>query len=168
MVFWLIGISGSGKTTLGKMFSKYLNSHNLENILIDGDEVRNTFDNDLGYSKEERIQNVKRILLAAYFLEKTKTITIICNISPFEELRVLARNKIASYHQIYLEKNLNKAIKNDVKGIYKFNTDKTDLVGIDIDFDLPKKSELVINTDHKSIDESLEIIVKYFEKVNES
>ena len=75
MIFWLIGISGSGKTTLGKMLSKYLNINNITNIVIDGDEVRNTFDNDLGYTKEERVQNIKRILLAAYFLEKTKTVS---------------------------------------------------------------------------------------------
>jgi len=168
MIFWLIGISGSGKTTLGKMLSKYLNINNIKNIVIDGDEVRNTFDNDLGYTKEERVQNIKRILLAAYFLEKTKTVTIICNISPFEELRILARNKIKSYHQIYLEKNLNRAIKNDVKGVYDFNKDKTDLVGIDIDFDYPKQSELVINTDDTSIDDSLDILIKYFKKSYES
>ena len=64
MVIWLIGISGAGKTTLGNKIHKYLSDKKLKSFIIDGDIVREFYNNDLGYSKEERISNIKRIMLS--------------------------------------------------------------------------------------------------------
>ena len=75
MVIWLIGISGSGKTTLGNRLKQYLGSLNKKSYLIDGDVIREFFDRDLGYSREDRRQNIKRIALAAYVLSKNGIIT---------------------------------------------------------------------------------------------
>ena len=161
MVIWLIGISGSGKTTLGRMLETYYKNKGKSCYLLDGDEVRNLFDNDLGYSDKEREANIKRIILGAYLLDKNDIIGIICNISPFQKLRDLAREKISGYNEIYLERDIETSIRRDVKGMYRSNIGKTELVGLGQKFDTPTKSDLHINTDSMTEVESFEIIKEF-------
>lgn len=165
MVIWLMGISGAGKTTLGVKVHDYFKNKNIKSFILDGDVVRNFYDNDLGFSKEDRIANIKRIMLSAHVLEKNKIIPIVCNISPFEELRNIARKKFDSYHEIYLKKNLETAKKNDVKNVYENNIDKTEIIGIDLAFDKPLNSNLTINVDFETPDESFKKILNYISKV---
>jgi adenylylsulfate kinase len=161
MIIWLIGISGAGKTTLGNKIHKYFKDNNKKSFIIDGDIVRDFYDNDLGYTKEDRIANIKRIMLSAYVLEKNGIIPIVCNISPFEFLRGFARKKFEDYHEIYLHKDLKSAKKNDVKDIYKTHLGKTRLIGIDMQFDKPLKSNLTLEVDKQSPSESFQKIVTY-------
>lgn len=111
MVIWLLGISGSGKSTLGKELKNYFDNNNINSYIIDGDIIRNFYENDLGYTKEDREANIKRILLSAYILEQNNIIPIVCNISPFEQLRDFARRKFDNYFEIYLKRDINN-IKN--------------------------------------------------------
>lgn len=161
MIIWLIGISGAGKTTLGRMLQDYYDEQKKKTYLLDGDEVRALFDNDLGYSDEEREANIKRIIMGAYLLDKNDILGIICNISPFEKLRKLARKKIAGYHEIYLKKDLQISMKNDVKGVYKEHSGKTAIIGLDIGFDEPENPDLVIEVDKMSEEESFRMIIDY-------
>ncbi|MFC1918924.1 adenylyl-sulfate kinase [Chloroflexota bacterium] len=161
MVIWLIGISGSGKTTLGNKLKEYLDKLNKKSFLIDGDVVRSFFDNDLGYSREERVANIKRILLATHVLSESGTIAIVCNIHPFEELRAFARMKIKGYNEIYLKKDLNTSKRNDVKAMYQDNIGKTEIVGIDLKFDEPKDSDLIVDTSSDNEDESFARILRF-------
>ena len=163
MVIWLIGISGSGKTTLGLGLKKYFDAIGKKCYVIDGDLVRRFYDNDLGYSKEERVANIKRIMLAAYVLGQNDIATIVCNISPFEELREFARRKISDYNEIYLKKSVKAGRAQDVKKMYKNNVGKTDIVGIDLKFDEPRNSDLTINVDEESVEDSLGKIIDYIE-----
>jgi len=165
MVIWLIGISGAGKTTLGNKVHQYFIKNDLNSFVIDGDIVRTFYDNDLGFSIEDRVSNIKRIMLSTYVLEKNNIIPIVCNISPFEELRDFARIKFDSYHEIYLHKNLDIAKENDVKGIYRDNLKKTALVGVDMKFEEPKNSNLIIKVDMESEEESLNKIIKYIKNI---
>lgn len=172
MVIWLVGLSGSGKTTLGKKLEAHFLKNNFETILIDGDEVRSLFNSDLGFTTKDREENIKRIQLAAYFLSKTKTITIVCNISPFEKLREFSRAKIKNYIQVYLKKDFEVCSNLDVKNIYQENTGITEIVGKEIKFDEPENSDLVCNTNIETIDESFKRIInmieeKYSEILNE-
>ena len=161
MVIWLIGISGAGKTTLGNKLHNYFKSKNVKSFMLDGDFVRDFYDNDLGYSKEDRVANIKRILLSAYTLEQNNIVPIVCNISPFENLRSFARRKFESYHEIYLKKNIDIAKKNDVKSVYENNQNKTDLIGIDLKFDKPLNSNLTIDVDDESPEDSFNRIKSY-------
>ena len=161
MVVWLIGVSGAGKTTLGNKLEAYYRAAGVKSFILDGDLVRDFYDNDLGYSKGDRIANIKRIMLSAYVLEKNGIVPIICNISPFEELRCFARNKFEEYHEIYLDKNINIAQANDVKDVYKNNLNKTDIVGVDMIFEEPKFSDLIIKVDNESIEESFDKLITY-------
>lgn len=161
MIIWLIGISGAGKTTLGRKLEKHYIEKGVRTYLLDGDEVRNLFENDLGYTDAEREANIKRIILGAYLLDRNDIIGIICNISPFQHLRDLARCKIAGYNEIFLDKDIHVSMKNDVKGIYKENIGKTDIVGLGQRFDEPVRCDLHIKVDEMTEDESFEMIKEY-------
>ncbi len=165
MVVWLIGISGSGKTTLGNKLHSYYADKGVKSFILDGDLVRDFYNNDLGYTKEDRIANIKRIMLSTYVLESNNIIPIVCNISPFEELRDFARLKFNSYHEVYLYKNLEIAKENDVKGVYKNNLKKTSLVGIDTEFEEPQHSNLTIEVDEENEEASFKRIINYLEKL---
>ena len=161
MVVWLMGLSGSGKTTLGKMLGKYLSERNISNYFIDGDQVRDFYDNDLGYTEEERRHNVKRITYAANVLSENKIVTIVCNIAPFEDLRVFARKKIKDYVQIYLSKDFDDCKKDDVNKVYENNFGKTHLVGKDVKFDDPISADLNVHTSEMSEEEAFNEILLY-------
>lgn len=161
MLIWLIGISGAGKTTIGRRLEVHFNERGIKNYLLDGDEVRDLFDRDLGYSDADREANIKRIILGAYLLDKNDIVGIVCNISPLEHLRALARKKIPSYNEIYLKKDLSVSMKNDVKGVYKANAGKTQLVGIDATFDEPQHPDLVLEVDAMTEDETFQAVLEY-------
>ena len=156
MVLWLLGISGAGKSTLGNKLKEYCDQSNKKSWIIDGDSIRIFFDNDLGFDREDRMQNIKRIILAANVLSENDVIAIVCNISPFEELRQLARKKIKNYHQIYLKKNLETSRRSDVKEVYKNHIGKTPIVGVDLQFDEPQNNDLVLDIENETIEESFQ------------
>lgn len=161
MVIWLMGISGAGKTTLGLKLKEFFDEKGRRSYMIDGDWVRDFYENDLGYSKEERMANIKRIILAAHALSENDIITIVCNISPFEELRELCRKRIKNYNEIYLKRELNSCRKNDVKNVYRSSSGKTALVGVDLAFEKPLNSNLVIDVDSEDVAGSFSRIVNY-------
>ncbi len=161
MILWLIGISGAGKTTIGRRLEAHFNERGIKNYLLDGDEVRDLFDRDLGYSDADREANVKRIILGAYLLDRNDIVGIVCNISPLEHLRSLARKKIPGYNEIYLKKDLSVSMKNDVKGVYKANAGKTQLVGIDAAFDEPQHPDLVLEVDAMTEEETYQAVLDY-------
>ena len=168
MVVWLIGISGAGKTTLGNKLNNYYLSKGIASFVLDGDLVRNFFDNDLGYSKDERIANIMRIMLAANVLEQNNIIPIVCNISPFEKLRNFARLKFKDYNEVFLKKDITIAKNFDKKGIYKRNINKTEIVGLEIEFEEPQKSNLILNVDKETELESFNKLLNYLkDKINE-
>lgn len=163
MILWLIGISGAGKTTIGRKLETYFQNRGQKCYLLDGDEVRNFFDGDLGYSESDREANIKRILLGAYLLDKNEIVGIICNISPFERLRKMARLKIAGYNEIYLKRDIQSSIRNDVKEMYKNNTGKTAIVGLDTIFEEPEHPNLVLDTEKLTEEETFQQIVDFVE-----
>ena len=161
MIIWLIGISGAGKTTIGRRLEEHFNRIGVKNYLLDGDEVRDLFDRDLGYSDAEREANIKRIILGAYLLDRNDIAGIVCNISPLEHLRALARRKIAGYNEIYLKKDLSISMKNEVKGVYRANAGKTQIVGIDATFDEPRHPDLTLEVDRMSEEETYQAVLGY-------
>jgi len=164
MVIWLIGISGAGKTTIGKRLKGHFDEIGVKNYLLDGDEVRDLFDRDLGYTDEDREANIKRIILGAYLLDQNGIAGIVCNISPLERLRALARKKISGYNEIYLKKDLRASMKNDVKGIYRENLGKTQIAGIDAAFDRPEHPDMVIEVDQVGEEETYQAVLAYIVK----
>jgi len=152
LVIWLLGISGSGKTTLANELKKYYDSKNIKSFIIDGDLVRDFFDNDLGYTREDRVANIKRIMLSVYVLEKNGIIPIVANISPFEFLRDFAREKFDNYIEIYLKREIEDISNKD------FVYSDTNVVGVDMEFDTPKNPDLVLDTASLDVDRCVEEI----------
>jgi adenylylsulfate kinase-like enzyme len=161
VVIWFIGISGAGKSTLAGQLRNALQARGIQNCLIDGDETRAFFDHDLGFSREERIANIQRILLAAHLLSQSGVAVVVANISPFEDLRQFARRKINNYHQIHLKKELAVSLEADVRRIYRNHLGKSDLVGVDIPFEEPLNSELTIDVDRQTPEQSLRTVLEF-------
>lgn len=158
MVIWLLGLSGAGKTTLGIKLAQYLKEEKkLPVAVLDGDEVRRFFDNDLGYSIDERKANIKRIILTAYYLHKYGHTVIVCNISPFEDLRLLCRKKIAPYFQVYLMNTVEECKEKDTKNVYN-NSQNDAVVGVDLRFEEPLNNDLVIDTSKGTVDDNFQLL----------
>lgn len=163
MVIWLIGISGAGKTTLGKQLVQHYRALGKPSYLIDGDAVRAFFAGDLGYSREARMENIKRIILAAHVCDQNDIVTVVANIAPFETLRSFARRKIENYHEIYLKKDIRVSMARDVKGVYGANRDTGELVGLGQTFDEPLHSDLTLEIDRYTEQQALAEILSYLE-----
>lgn len=166
VVIWLTGISGSGKTTLGKMLKKKLDKKNESVELIDGDKVREFFEHDLGYTRNDRIMNIKRITFAAKLLAENGTHVIVANIAPYYEVRDFIRKHIKNYIQIYLKASLEGVMKRDVKGHYRkhANVVMKNIIGLDDKYDIPRNPDLIIDTEAESAEQSFEKILNYLEK----
>lgn len=164
MVIWLIGISGAGKTTLGNALVAHYRAQGRQSYLIDGDAVRSFFDNDLGYSRQERMENIRRIILAAHVCDENGVVTVVANISPFEELRRFARQKIRGYHEIYLKRDVRLSRARDVKGVYQAHGD-SEMVGLGQAFDEPEHPDLTIDTGSCTEAEALARILALLEGV---
>ena len=165
MVIWLLGISGAGKTTLGVKLEEYLKKRNIKCYRIDGDIVRDFYENDLGFSKEDRIANIKRIMLAAYVLEENNIIPIVCNISPFQFLRDFARKKFKNYVEIFLHKEISKAKQeNNKRELYGKKNKNSPIIGIDIPFEEPVNYDLKLDTGKESIDESFNKLINFLKE----
>ncbi|MBT5407154.1 MAG: adenylyl-sulfate kinase [Gammaproteobacteria bacterium] len=146
MVVWLIGLSGSGKTTLANEIVKNINKKNRNTILIDGDMIREIFNNDLGYSMDDRLLNAQRICQLGKLLDK-QGVNVVCAIlSIFPETRAWNRENIENYYEVYIDTPIEVLIERDSKGLYsKFKRGEiSDVAGMDIKFPIPNKADLVI------------------------
>ena len=142
----------------------YFEELGVPHYFLDSDELRNLFDRDLGYDYADRVANLKRIITAAYVLERCGITVVVCNVSHLEHIRQLARLKLSNYHEIYLKKDIDSALKSDVRGIYESNLGKTEIIGLDADFENPTTPDLVIDTDELSEDDTFERIKSYLKK----
>jgi len=167
-VIWLTGISGAGKTTLGLRVKDTLQKKGVPLDMLDGDIVRNFFENDLGYTRQERIQNVRRIAFTAKCLADHGINVIVANIAPYFEVREFIREKTPCYLQIFVKVSTEEAIHRDVKGHYKkFKAgEMTDLVGVDDDYDIPRNPDLVVDTDIETVEQSTANILNLLKENN--
>lgn len=148
--FYLIGLSGSGKTTISQALYQRLKEKYNNITLLDGDIIRDNLGQKLGFSKEDRSMNVRRIGYIAKLLVENNGIVICSNIAPYEEDRLYNREIISSkgkYIEIYINTTLEICEKRDVKGLYKKvrNGEIKNFTGIDDPFESPKNSDLIIS-----------------------
>jgi adenylylsulfate kinase len=162
MIVQFCGLSGSGKTTLANRAADFLRAREIKVEIIDGDEYRKTICKDLGFSKEDRAENIRRLAFIADKFSKQGIIAIICAINPFDEVR---REVMACYkdvHTVFIDCCLEELIKRDTKGLYKKallpdgHPDKLyNLTGMGDIFEVPQHASLVINTGEMNIEASL-------------
>ena len=161
---WMIGLSGSGKSTLAKALEKVLHDHGHLTMLLDGDNLRTGINSNLGFTEEDRVENIRRAAETAKLFVQCGIVTICSFISPTEKIREMAKTIIGTdCLEVYINAPLEVCEERDVKGLYKKarKGELKNFTGIDSPFDSPTKPDLEIHTDQNSKDECLEMLVKF-------
>lgn len=172
-VIWLFGLSGAGKTTIARAISNKLKEQNIVPIVLDGDELRSTVNKDLGYSEQDRKENIRRAAEFANLISQ-QNIKCICSfITPLKVLRQNVKDILKDNVILFLiDTPIEECIKRDIKGLYKKaqNNEITDFTGITASFEYPDNKEDVIkiSTVNKTPEECAEEILGYaFKKIRE-
>ncbi len=166
-VIWLYGLSGSGKSTLANQLERRLHDEGLLVKLLDGDNVRSGLNNNLGFSDQDRSENIRRVAEVAKLFCASGIVTLASFITPKIELRELARKIIGQddFNEVYVQCSFETCEKRDVKGLYakaKSGTLKQ-FTGKDSAFEEPEapRPELVIDTDAEDEAASLEKLYQF-------
>ena len=158
-VFWLCGLSGSGKSTLALLLEKYLFEKNIQSLVIDGDDVRSGLCQDLGFSIEDRKENVRRVSETAKLMTRNGFVVIVSLISPTKEMREYAKEIIGEedFFEIFVKSSFEKCKQRDVKGLYaKVEKGKIDsFTGKDSTFEDPTSPWLLLDTENTSLESSM-------------
>lgn len=163
-VIWFTGLSGAGKTTLVTEYQKYLISKNINSRILDGDELRKGLNSGLGFTDNDRKENIRRAAEVAKLFSESNFIVLCSFITPKNDMRDLARSIVGdkNYFEIFVECSLEECERRDVKGLYKKVRDAkiTDFTGISSDFEIPKSPNLVINTEKNDLQTCIKILKK--------
>lgn len=165
-LYWITGLSGAGKTTIGKMLYEHLRKSNTNIVILDGDEVRNVFGNDLGYSCEDRLKCAMRYSRLCRLLTNQEIDVVCCTISMFDEVRRWNRVNITNYLEIFLDVPLDVLRVRNQKNLYKaVNEGKSEnVVGVDLKLQLPKTPDIrIVNDGQKTCEEVFDILLKQLE-----
>jgi len=164
-VLWFTGLSGSGKSTLANAVAKTLFEQNIHCYVLDGDNVRHGLNSDLGFSAEDRTENIRRIGEVAKLFVDSGQIVLTAFISPFRQDRQLVRNKLAQdeFVEVYVRCPLETCEQRDPKGLYKKarNGEIRDFTGIDSPYEPPLSPDVVVDTDQHSIEQCVQQIISY-------
>ncbi len=166
-VVWLTGLSGAGKSTLAMRVEHALHIKGLQTYVLDGDNVRRGLCSDLGFSAEDRTENIRRVGEVAALMADAGLITITAFISPFQADRQHAREAAGdNFHEIYIKADLSTCEKRDPKGLYKKarKGEISEFTGITSPYEPPVAPEMVVDTAKYTIDECVGVIVEYIQK----
>lgn len=162
---WFTGLSGAGKSTLSVPVASRLRDARLRVEVLDGDEVRTHLSKGLGFSKEDRDTNIRRIGFVAELLAKNGVVAITAAISPYRDVRDEVRGKItrhgAGFLEVYVECPIEVLAERDVKGLYKkaIAGEIKNFTGVSDPYEPPTSPDVVVRSDRDSIDESVERII---------
>jgi adenylylsulfate kinase len=160
---WFTGLSGSGKTTIAKGVERELHNRGYLTQVLDGDNIRSGINNNLGFSEEDRLENIRRIAEITKLYVNTGIITLNCFVSPTEDIRILAREIIGSddFVEVYVNAPFAVCEDRDVKGLYKKARagQIKNFTGLDAPFEAPTNANLEIPTDKMTIAESVQAVV---------
>jgi adenylylsulfate kinase len=162
---WFTGLSGAGKSTLSEALEKRLRALGRSVEILDGDIVRTHLSKGLGFSREDRDTNIKRIAFVCSLLTRNGAVCISAAISPYREAREWARQEIGNFVEVYVKCPIEVCRQRDVKGLYKLVDEGkiTGFTGVDDPYEEPKHPELVVETDKETVEESVERIMSTIE-----
>ena len=166
-VIWFTGLCGAGKTTLSERLLALMEKNALSVDLLDGDSVRSFF-KDTGFTRSERIRHLTSMGFIAAKLERNGTFVLASFITPYEEARDQIRSQCSNFIEVYVGTPLDVCEKRDPKGLYKRarSGEIKNFTGISDDFEVPHRSEIILDTSHQSIDQAFEeLIFKLKEKI---
>ena len=144
-VYFFTGLSGAGKTTLGGEFYRRLKSRRNDAVLLDGDQVREVYGSDFGYSTAERRKCAGYDIRLCKMLSDQGIDVVYCAISMYDEVRAWNRANIENYKEIYVKVKMETLYKRDQKGLYSGNV--PEVVGVDLPWDEPKTPDFIVEND---------------------
>lgn len=165
---WFTGLSGSGKSTLARSVEQALYELGHLTYVLDGDNIRHGLNGDLGFSDEDRKENIRRIGEVGRLFVDAGLITLSAFISPFREDRLAVRNMLekGQFIEVYVDCSLEICEQRDVKGLYAKarKNEIADFTGISSPYEAPDKPEIVVNTGEQSLEQSTLIIIDYLKE----
>ena len=168
VTIWLTGLSGSGKSTIAVELEHALLDNNHQAYILDGDNVRHGLNKNLGFSPEDRSENIRRIGEVARLFTDANIITVTAFISPYKADRDEARalQKDGDFVEVYVKCSIEECEKRDTKGLYKKARagEIKEFTGISAPYEEPDKAELTIDTTELSVEDSTRAIIGYLEE----
>jgi adenylylsulfate kinase len=162
---WLTGLSGSGKSTIARRLDEVLRQRGLNAEVLDGDVVRTNLSKGLGFSKEDRDTNIRRIGFVCKLLTRNGVAAVAAAISPYREVRDEVRHEIGDFVEVYMKCSLEVLKQRDVKGLYTkaLRGELANFTGISDPYEEPLKPEVTLETDKETEEESLAKLVARLE-----
>ncbi|MEZ5004732.1 MAG: adenylyl-sulfate kinase [Chitinophagales bacterium] len=164
-VFWMTGLSGSGKSTVAKGVERELHKKGFLTQVLDGDNVRTGINNNLGFSEEDRLENIRRIAEVSKLFVNCGIITINSFVSPTQAIRQQAKDIIEAenFYEIYINAPFSVCEDRDVKGLYAKarKGEIKNFTGLDAPFEAPESAALEVKTFEESIEESIKNVVDF-------
>jgi len=165
VVLWFTGLSACGKSTVANTVDHMLHSAGKRSYVLDGDNIRMGLNKNLGFSPEDRTENIRRIGEVAKLFAETGTLTLTAFISPYKADRDAVRELLGDgeFLEVYVNASLETCEKRDPKGLYKKARagEIKGFTGIDAPYEAPDNAELVLDADNKSIDELAEEVIAF-------
>jgi adenylyl-sulfate kinase len=164
---WFTGLSGAGKSTISEIVERQLRKRGLRVELLDGDVVRTNLSKGLGFSKEDRDENVRRIGFVCQLLSRNGVAAIAAFISPYRAIRDEVRAKTHNFVEVYVECPLDTLIERDVKGLYKraLAGEIANFTGVSDPYEPPLSPEIVVRTDEGTPTEKAAAILAKLEQL---
>ena len=170
-LIWFTGLSGSGKSTLANLVEVQLNKQGVSTFSLDGDNIRQGINKDLSFAPEDRTENIRRIAEIGHLMVDAGVVTLAAFVSPYRKDREAIKTIVGdeNFVEIYINTSLEECERRDVKGLYKKARagEIKNMTGISAPYEAPVHPDLEIVTDHLSIEESVETILKFIiQKLN--
>jgi len=167
-ILWFTGLSGSGKSTIANAVESKLLALQKHSYLLDGDNIRMGLNRGLGFSDEERVENIRRIGEVAKLFSDSGLIVLSAFISPFQRERDMVRALVqeGEFIEIFVDTPIDICEQRDPKGLYKKARDGeiANFTGISSAYEAPTKAEIHIKTDKMSIEEAAQTVIEYLDK----
>ena len=164
---WFTGLSGAGKTTISTRIEDELRSRRKRLEILDGDVVRENLSKGLGFSKEDRDTNIRRIAFVADLLSRNGVPVITAAISPYKEIRDEARELMGDrFIEVYIEASVDACAERDVKGLYAkaFSGEIKEFTGVSDPYEAPENPEVICHTEAETPQESAQKLIDYLEE----
>lgn len=161
VTIWFTGLSGAGKTTLSQALATKLKEAGYQFETLDGDLVRKNLSKGLGFSKDDRDENIRRIGFVAHLLTRNNVIVLVAAISPYRQMREEVRQRIGSFMEVYVNAPLDVCESRDIKGLYHKARigELKSFTGITDPYEPPLNPEVECHTDIETLDESVSKII---------
>lgn len=163
IMVWLTGLSGSGKSTVAMGVERELHAKGILCRILDGDNVRTGINSNLGFSPEDRKENIRRIAEVGKLFVQTGIVTLACFVSPTREVREMARQIVGSddFMEIYISTPIEECERRDVKGLYARarKGEVKEFTGVSAPFEAPEHPDVSIDTSVLTLEESVKTVV---------